>query len=77
MVDGWNLLAGSLLKKLREVSHLTPDLVAELIRQMLKEAMILTALPVPTTTTTRCGSPTETKARLAISPASPSASAAR
>ena len=42
MVDGWNLLAGSLLEKLLR-ERMTPDLVAELLRQLMKEAMILTA----------------------------------
>ena len=42
MVDGWNLLAHSLLR-VSEENRMTPDLVSELLRQLMKEALILSA----------------------------------
>ena len=43
MVDGWNLLAHSVAEEFLGVISMSPDVVAELLRQLMKEAMILTA----------------------------------
>ncbi len=41
MVDGWNLLAELVVEELLKGAPMTPDMVAELLRQLMKEAMIL------------------------------------